>query len=88
MIQLHLYNTVEEAIIALNNGVEDAFVGNLVTTLYLGKKAGYSQLKYADIPSQNEQSLYLAVRNDYPILVSILNKGLAAITTSEKIAIG
>lgn len=87
LIKLNLYNTVEEAIAALNDGREEVFIGNLVTTLYLGKKAGYTQLKYVYIPSQNEQSLHMAVRNDSPILVDILNKGIAAITTSEKIAI-
>lgn len=87
LIQLHLYNSVPEALEALNNGTEDVFIGNLITTLYLSKKAGYSQLKYIDIPSQKQQSLYFAVRNDYPILVSIINKGLSAITQSEKIEI-
>lgn len=87
LIQLHLYDSVQEALEALNDGLEEVFIGNLITTLYLSKKAGYSQLKYIDIPSQKQQSLYFAVRNDYPILVSILNKGLSAITQSEKIEI-
>lgn len=52
LIKLSLYDTVEEAIAALNDGTEDVFIGNLVTTLYLGKKAGYTQLKYIYIPSR------------------------------------
>lgn len=86
-ITLSLYDTVEEALDALSNGVEVAFIGNLATTLYIAKNAGITQLEYMSIPSQTQQTLHFAARNDYPELISIINKGLKAITKSEKIEI-
>ncbi len=86
-ITLSLYNTVEEALIALSNNQETAFVGNLATTLYIAKNEGISQLEYMSIPNQSQQTLHFAARNDYPELISIINKGLKAITVSERIEI-
>ena len=86
-ITLSLYNTVEEALIALSNNQESAFVGNLATTLYIAKNEGISQLEYMSIPNQSQQTLHFAARNDYPELISIINKGLKAITVSERIEI-
>lgn len=86
-ISMSLYDTVEDAISALANGSEQAFIGNLATTLYLAKQGGISQLAYITIKDQNRQTLHFAVRNDYPELLSIMNKGLSAITQAEKIAI-
>lgn len=86
-ITISLYDTVEEALVALSNNKEIAFVGNLATTLYIAKNEGISQLEYMSIPNQTQQTLHFAVRNDYPVLIDIINKGLKAITTSEKIEI-
>lgn len=86
-ISMSLYDTVEDAISALASGSEQAFIGNLATTLYLAKQGGISQLAYITIKDQNRQTLHFAVRNDYPELLGIMNKGLSAITQAEKIAI-
>lgn len=86
-ITLSLYDTVEDALIALSNNQEVAFVGNLATTLYIAKNEGISQLEYMSIPNQSQQTLHFAARNDYPELISIINKGLSAITVSERIEI-
>lgn len=86
-IRLSPYTTVEDALRAVADGREIAFVGNLATSNYLIKSNGITNLKYVKIQSQEEQSLYFAVRNDWPLLVSIINKGLAGITEAEKINI-
>ncbi len=86
-IDLSLYNTVEEALADVSNGTETAFVGNLATSSYLIKTYGLTELKFVNIDDEVTQSLYFAVRNDWSLLVSIINKGLAAITEEEKMEI-
>ena len=86
-ISLALYTTVEEALQAVSDGSEIAFVGNLSTSSYLIKKFGITNLRYITISSQEPQQLYFAVRNDWPQLVSILNTALDSIPQEERIAI-
>lgn len=86
-ITLSLYPTVDEALQAVSDGRETAFVGNLATSSYLIKSYGITNLKYISIATEEPQSLYFAVRNDWPELVSIINKALAGIDEEEKIAI-
>lgn len=82
-----LYKTVEEALKAVSSGQETVFLGNLATSSYLIKSNGITNLKYIPIDSGVKQTLHIAVRKDWPILVSILNKSLASITEEKKIEI-
>ncbi|MBU4440169.1 MAG: transporter substrate-binding domain-containing protein [Firmicutes bacterium] len=86
-INLSLYDSVEDALTAVANGTETAFVGNLATTNYLIHSNGLTNLKFVAFEAEKQQSLYFAVRNDWPELISIMNKTLETITPEERIAI-
>ncbi len=86
-IKISPYKTVPEALQAVSDGREEAFVGNLTTSIYLAKANGITNLKYVSIYTDKPQELYFAVRNDWPQLTSILNKALSSISAEEKIAI-
>jgi two-component system, sensor histidine kinase and response regulator len=86
-IKLDLFDSVESALLAVSNGTDAAFVGNLATSNYQAKANGITNLRYVPIGSQEPQSLYFAVRKDWPELVSIINKALGAISEESKLAI-
>ncbi|HOB91941.1 MAG: transporter substrate-binding domain-containing protein [Bacillota bacterium] len=86
-ISLSLYDSVEAALIAVANGTERAFVGNLATTNYLIRSTGLTNLRFTAFEPEKQEALYFAVRKDWPEFVSILNKALSTITQEERIAI-
>jgi signal transduction histidine kinase/DNA-binding response OmpR family regulator len=86
-INLSLYDEVDEALTAVSDGREIAFVGNLATSDYLIKSSGITNLRFSALTSKDPEGLYFAVQKDNLVLLSILNKALASITPEEKIAI-
>ena len=74
-----LYPTLQEAMLSVSNGQSEAFVGNIASSTYWIRKLNLTNLKVAAPVSQETQNLHFAVRNDWPELVSILNKGLVSI---------
>lgn len=86
-INLSLYESVEAALTAVATGEETAFIGNLATTNYLIRSTGMTNLRFVAFEADMQQALHFAVRNDWPELVSILNKSMHAISESEKLAI-
>ena len=86
-IKASLYPTIESAVRAVADGREAAFIGNLASTNYTIKSLAISNLKYIPIENEKPQTLHIAVRSDWPLLLSILNKSLANISVEEKIAI-
>jgi len=86
-IEPSLYTHVEDALRAVGDGTEQAFIGNLATSNYLAKANSITNLRYFPINTQEPHYLYFAVRNDWPELVSIINKALAVIDEESKIAI-
>lgn len=67
----------------LSFGLVDAVVENLAIVSYTLEREGISNLRVAGETGYNA-SLALAVRNDWPELVKILDKGLALITPQER----
>lgn len=82
-ISQRLYDTVEEALLAVNHGDEVAFVGNEATSIYLSRKLGLTELRFIPITEGGIQNLHMAVRSDWPLLASILQKALDSITEAE-----
>ncbi|MGH8442782.1 MAG: PAS domain-containing protein, partial [Nevskiaceae bacterium] len=82
-----LVDSTEAALEAVSAGRVDATVGNVAVVHYKILQLGLANLKVAATADDEQRFVYMAVRKDWPELVSILNKGLAAITPGERAAI-
>ena len=82
-ILVRTYDTVLDALLAVNRGDEIAFIGNDATTSYLASANGMTGLSFIPIETGSSQQLHLAVRNDWPELISIINKALGTLDESE-----
>jgi ABC-type amino acid transport substrate-binding protein len=82
-----LYPTAQEALLALSNGDVQAVIGNLAASSYAIRKLALDNLQVAFPLPGGSQALAFAVRNDWPEMVSILNKTLAAIAPQKAMAI-
>ncbi len=81
------FDTVDATLAAVSGGDVDAAVVNVGTASYWIRKLGLSNLRVAAPVDDGPNSLYFAIRNDWPELVAILNKGLASITEEDAQAI-
>lgn len=85
-IQLYQVDIAEEALAALLSGKVDAYVGNRVIISYIAHTQGLRSISIAgDTPYT--ASTTMAVRADWPILKSILQKGIATLSDEEQKAI-
>jgi ABC-type amino acid transport substrate-binding protein len=73
-----------QALEAVALGKADATVGNIAVLHYKLRELGLANLKVAAPTDDQDRRVYFAVRDDWPELVSILNKGLATITPEER----
>jgi ABC-type amino acid transport substrate-binding protein len=82
-INLYLVDIAEEALDAVATGKVDAYVGNADIIKYVLKSNENETIVFAaNTPYQAE--IYMAVRNDWPLFKTILEKGLQAISAQEK----
>jgi two-component system sensor histidine kinase EvgS len=72
-----------EALKDVSEGRSDASIENLAAATYLIEKNGLTNLKIAAPTSYGNYDLSIAVRKDWPELVSIFNKGLSAISQEK-----
>ena len=85
-IDLQLYATEIEGLLALSTGRIDAFVSEIGTSSYYIQREAITNLRVAgEVEGMDEQTL--ATRSDWPMLNQILAKGLASITEEEREAI-
>lgn len=81
-IQLYLVDIAEEALDAVVTGKVDAYIGNTVVIKYVLKSNENTTLVFnTDTPYKAE--FYMAVRSDWPLFKTILEKALRAIPEQE-----
>lgn len=77
----------QDALMAVSLGKADAHIENLAAASYIIQKDGLSNLKIAGPTSYGNYDLFMAFRHDWPELVPIFNKALAAITPQQHLEI-
>ncbi|AEV27936.1 signal transduction histidine kinase [Sphaerochaeta pleomorpha str. Grapes] len=77
------YENVEKALLAVNRGEEVAYIGNETSSIYWARKLGLSELKFIPLKQEPEQQLSFAVRKDWSLLASIIEKGVQSISEQE-----
>jgi len=82
-IELYAADIAEEALEAVLTGKVDAYVGNSVIVNYVARNQGFVKIRPA-VETPYTSEIYMAVRSDWPLLASSLNKALAAIEATER----
>ncbi len=80
-------NTTLEALESVSQGRADAYIGTLAVVTYLLEKHSITNLKVAGKSPFDNSGLSIAVRSDWPLLATILDKALNDITIREHIEI-
>ena len=82
-IKLKTTNTIEQALILVENGQADAFIGHIATSLFYISQLNLSNLKISGITSFEFEHHYLIQEQD-PEFLSIINKTFHSIPESER----
>ncbi len=82
-VQPYFAASTLEALQGVSLGVADAHIENLATATYLIDKYGLANLKVAAPFYQENYALHVAVRKDWPELVAIIDKAIAALTPEQ-----
>ena len=80
-------NSLLQGLESVSFGLADATIQNLATATYLIQKNGLTNIKIAAPTTYGNYDLHMAVRKDWPELLSIVNKSLDAIPPKHQIEI-
>ena len=83
-LSLKTYDDFEGMLVALSEGEIDAAVANSVSSVYHARDLGLVNVKLALDTLAAEYPIHLAVRSDWPQLITIINKALADITVAQR----
>jgi PAS domain S-box-containing protein len=86
-IRQYSVKTPLEGLTAVSSGLADAYVGVIGVNTYMISKHGISNLKVAAGFDMQGNGQRFAVRQDWPELVTILDKALEAISEDENLSI-
>ncbi|MDD3344551.1 MAG: transporter substrate-binding domain-containing protein [Sulfurospirillaceae bacterium] len=76
--------TKEEALNMVSNHKSDMTIRSMIAAAYTIKKERLFNLKVAGEPEGYANIIYLSIMNDNPMLLTLLNKAIATITSEEK----
>lgn len=82
-MNLLITEDIPEALIAVENGKADAFVGHIATSLYYISELHLKNLKVAGTAIFDIEHHYL-IQKDMPVLLSIINKAFNSISLQER----
>ncbi len=83
-IQLLEVASSEDALRAVATGRADGYVGNLGVASFLIKRDGFANLVVAAPAPFGDNQQAMAVRKDWPELVSLINKGISAMPADQR----
>jgi len=78
-----VYDTLQQSLLAVSSGKADAYIGNVAAATYWIRKLNLTNLKIAAPVSNKVQRLRFGVRQDWPELVAIIQKGLDSISARQ-----
>ena len=83
-IKLLIKGTSQEAIEAVATGGADAYIGNLTIGVYIVRQNNLNNVKVAASTPFGNHDQAMAIRDDWPELAGIIDKGLAAISEKDR----
>lgn len=82
-----VFETFQETLQALSRGDVDGVIGNMAVVTYNIEKYNLTNLKIAAHATKKLSTLSFGIRKDWPVLVTLINKCLAAMPEEKRIAI-
>jgi two-component system cell cycle sensor histidine kinase/response regulator CckA len=79
----HYISSPKDALKAVSLGQADITIENLAAASYIIERQGYTNLKIAASTDFENYALAIAIRKDWPLFQSIINKSLATISDQQ-----